>query len=546
MPNLSLRACRVQNYRGLREAFVTFAPLTVLIGENDCGRTSLLNALEVCLGRLSPPGGLALTARDFHRAGPGHPFAGPISIEVQLREDAAPGPHPTWSSLRHAGLAHQDGRLDFSLVVEATPDGSGAPVPQFGFRGPRPYTGTPAADLETLRQAVPFLRIRAAVLRPAPWTEGASPDPEAAARAHVDWEIRQAFEEVLETPGEVSEGRLAQVRAAIASAVGPLRGGEDLPATSEEDRVQVPAAVSSSWSRVAGLLAGRGARSVATLAFVESLLESRGADVLHADAHPVISLEDPEAYLHPMMLASVWSLIQRLPAQKLVATNSADLLQAVPLGALRRVVRDPQGRVSVYRVPDDALSLDELRRVAYHLRVLRGTTLFMRFWLLVEGETEYWVLPEAARAMGIDLVQEGVGCIGFAQCGVPPLARLANHLGIDWHLLADGDRAGHQYGDQARGVGGRGATTVLREPDLEHCLWAHGYDKVFRKAAGLPPGGTMRPSEVIERAVRKVSKPRLALLLGEAMMERGANGVPPALRTLLTDAVERARRGHVP
>lgn len=546
MSTLRIHACTVKNYRGLREARLEFDSLTVLIGENDCGRSSLLNALEACLGCRSHNGTIALTARDFHREGPGHPLETPISIEIEIREDEPPGRDAPWQGLRRAGLAHPNGRLEFVLGVEAEPDREGEPETQFWLEGPRPFTGDPHRCLEAVRAAVPFLRVRAAVLRPAPWPTGPSADPEAAARQQVDWEIRQAFEEVLEMPGDVSERTLAKVRAMIRSAVGPIgaRTREDEWRGPDADRVLAPLSVSSSWSRVASLLAGKGARSVATLAFLEALLNSRGPEGLHPEANPVLSLEDPEAYLHPMMLATVWSIIQRLPAQKIVSSNSADLLQAVPLGALRRIVRDGHGQVDVYQVPPTALSQDEMRRIAYHLRVLRGATLFMRFWLLVEGETEYWLLPEAARAMGIDLVQEGVGCIGFAQCGVAPVARLANHLGIGWHLLADGDPAGQHYAEQARAVCERGAVTVLNEPDLEHCMWAHGYDRVFRKAAALPPDQELKPSETIERAIRKQSKPRLALHLGEAMMGRGPRGVPPAIRTLLLDAVARARQGQ--
>jgi putative ATP-dependent endonuclease of OLD family len=197
------------------------------------------------------------------------------------------------------------------------------------------------------------------------------------------------------------------------------------------------------------------------------------------------------------------------------------------------------------------MGVDDLRRVAYHLRVRRGTALFMRFWLLVEGETEFWLLPEIARALGIDLRAEGVECLEFAQSGLGPLARLANHLHIGWHMLSDGDRAGQSYGHQATALAHRESSriTVLRERDIENCLWEHGYHRVYMEAAGLPPGAKPRrgrAGEVIGRAIKSSSKPHLAILLGEAMRAPGSPGVPEQLETMIRDAVHWAAHGRFP
>ena len=43
--------------------------------------------------------------------------------------------------------------------------------------------------------------------------------------------------------------------------------------------------------------------------------------------------------------------------------------------------------------------------------------MFARCWLLVEGETEFWIMPELARVGWISR-QEGIVCVEFAQCGV--------------------------------------------------------------------------------------------------------------------------------
>jgi putative ATP-dependent endonuclease of OLD family len=208
----------------------------------------------------------------------------------------------------------------------------------------------------------------------------------------------------------------------------------------------------------------------------------------------------------------------------------------------------------VHAVHDDALSVDEMRRVGYHIRVNRATSVFARCWLLVEGETESWLLPEVARLVGYDLPAEGVRCVEFAQCGIAPLVKLARGLGIEWHLLADGDDAGRHYVRAARsfleGVPDRERVTGFRERDVEHHLWGAGYAHVYRSAAeraGVLPDlhGRRRipPAAVIDRALKAHGKPRMALEVAEAMAAPGSPGVPRLLAAVVEKVVRLARFG---
>lgn len=65
--------------------------------------------------------------------------------------------------------------------------------------------------------------------------------------------------------------------------------------------------------------------------------------------------------------------------------------------------------MAVHGLAEGALTVDEMRRVGYHIRVNRASSVFARCWLLVEGETESWLLPEIARLIGYDLPAEGSG-----------------------------------------------------------------------------------------------------------------------------------------
>ena len=192
----------------------------------------------------------------------------------------------------------------------------------------------------------------------------------------------------------------------------------------------------------------------------------------------------------------------------------------------------------------DSYSIDELRRLTFHVRLNRGSSFFARCWILVEGETEAWLVPELSLRAGVELPVEGIRVIEFAQCGIEPLLKAADDLGIGWLLLADGDPAGKRYAARAnqhlQAHEGGGEVVVLPAKDIEHYLFGHGYADVIRRAARS--GGTRSTSKTIKAAVERVSKPGLALLILAEADERGPEGVPPVLRDL-AEAAQRIARG---
>ena len=266
-------------------------------------------------------------------------------------------------------------------------------------------------------------------------------------------------------------------------------------------------------------------------------LLSAGAERLEQGTSPLTLIENPEAHLHPMTLASIWSVIDRIGGQKIIATHSGTLLPRARLSSVRRLTRR-DGVVTEWRVPEGALTADELRRYSYHLRSRRAAASFARCWLLVEGETEFWLMTELARVCGYDLASEGVACVEFAQCGLSALLKVARHLGIEWHLLADGDMAGQRYVNAAREyaeTGGchasiysccvsRTSSTASGDSDTTRCFGG----QPGRASRDAEHRGTKCARQEGNRsAIERHSKPWLAVLLLDAVIDRGPEGVPP-------------------
>jgi putative ATP-dependent endonuclease of OLD family len=296
-------------------------------------------------------------------------------------------------------------------------------------------------------------------------------------------------------------------------------------------------------------------RRIAALWLLVAVLDAMPAEGLAETAEPILLFDDIEANLHPTWLAALCAVAFNLPFQLVVATHSPEVLAWVPLRSLRRLVRRGSA-IEARAAQADRYSSDELRRLTFHVRLNRSGSLFARCWLLVEGETEAWLIPEFALLAGVEFPVEGIRVIEFAQCGVAPLLKLADDLGIGWLLLTDGDHAGQGYARTARahqqhGRPGPGVIVQLPAQDIEHYLYRSGYEDVVRRASGIggthltggtrSGGGTRLADRLIHAAVERVSKPGLALEILAAADERGPAAVPSVIRELVQTALRLAK-----
>ena len=546
-----LRSIRIENFRGIREGFVTFEESTVLIGENDCGRTSVIEVLVLLLGSSQEGFEKCLRPVHFHRPDLG--TADTIRVNLHIAE-SMPGQWLLPPRLKKA-FPSSGGRVrefDFEFLATLNPE-----TREINHRilvTSTPETGSvvdgSGEALRWLRELIPVLWLRSGLFgnslqRGAPESSVAigRQDPDLSALAEhyrniLSGEALDLFSE-LDAGAEAAQRVLDRHKTVFESAA-PLMGAM---ASDILNRRQVAAATgiptnTSSYKIGALLLLG------AVLELVQRKMSSFG--------RPILVIENPETNLHPMTVAAAWKIIERLTWQKLIVTNSGTFLARCPLGSIRRLTRS-HGRMKEWSVKPRLLSRDVLRRVSYHLRSRRASAMFARCWLLVEGETEYWILPEVARICGFDFGAEGVECVEFAQCGLVPLTKLADHLGIQWHVLVDGDEAGERYAQAIAGSQRRSQrsaqVTCIQERDIEHCFWGNGFaDTIQRLAYPAGSTGLLRGSgsNAIRRAIEKSSKPLLALKLIEAVAERGVRSVPPVIRQVIESSVESARRASIP
>ncbi|MBE2894065.1 DUF2813 domain-containing protein [Spirabiliibacterium falconis] len=252
---------------------------------------------------------------------------------------------------------------------------------------------------------------------------------------------------------------------------------------------------------------------------------------------PIILLEDLEARLHPRMVAIAWEFARHLPIQRITTTNSVELLSYVKIEHICRLVRR-ENITYAYQLARHDLSSNDHRKLGFHIHYNRSLALFARAWLLVEGETEVWLMSELAEILNINLEMEGIRIIDFAQCGVRPLIKYCQKMGIEWFVLTDGDSAGRKYYDTVKSKLAEqdslvGRVITLPERDIEHYFFHNGFAQVFyRLAKENSLNKKMNATKLIQKAISHSSKPDLALALANEIKKQGADSVPSLFKQM--------------
>lgn len=565
---MRLSRIRIANFRGIKHLTLELDPITVLIGENNTGKSSILAALQGCLGRPFARRGSHFGDYDHYLPDSNVQPAstGPAEICLEFREsEEGEWPDEVLQLLAGAAQVDEDDKQSITLRVISKYDADVRDfVASYDFLNPKGQplpSAQQSRHLQGLQGLVPLfylaaLRDAAAEFRPrspfwAPFVRSLTLDDNA--REELERDLTALNERLL---GAHDAFNVVKERMRAAGNVVRLGAGD--PVAIEP----LPAKIFDMLSRTQVTLAGRtgarlplvhhgeGTQSLAVICLFDAFLAAQ-LDAKHGPhVDPLLALEEPEAHLHPSAIRAVASILKQMRGQKVITTHSGDLAAAVPLTSIRRL-RRTAGSITVHRVKPGTLTDEELRKIDHHVRLYRGNLLFSRFWLLVEGETDTVVFNEAARIMGHDLFCEGVCCVEYATVGADKFIKLADQLGIDWLLVADRDQAGDGYVRSAEALlHGRPVANQVRQLDhgtMEVFLCMEGYGAIYE--ANISPqkrptitasNGSLEYWKQVVKAQADKGKPRVVL---DAMLEmeaRGDSSMPMLLKDVIQEALRRS------
>lgn len=565
---MKIREVEIENFRGIERLDLQFGDTVALIGENNTGKTSILDALRICLRDVRSRKGSAFDAYDFHLSdGRVDPLsAPPIRIRITFREDASGDwGRQTVAALQRAKIIQVDDDGKYAVIYEVRArhdpitgelvqdwqflNGDGEPLKGVTDNAVSIMQGEAVFHyLAALRDAARHFDAKGPFWRPflkaTALTDEQKEEIEAKLKEVNDAVVasHRSFDQVLDGLNEV--GRVV-----------PLADGQRVSIEAVPGRMFDMLAKAQVYLGSAGGAKvpvgrhGEGTQSLAVLMLFNAFLKTWNSGT------PIIALEEPEAHLHPSAVRALWQLVNTLPGQRIVSTHSGDLLSEVPVEAVRRLKRGTGG-VSLHNLEVGALTPDQMRQFDFHVRHSRGELMFARCWLLVEGETEMTLLPEVARARGISLERLGVRCVAYRHADIETLIKAAANLGIAWCVLADSDAQGASDIRKVRtNLDGRAEADVLHmmpHPDIEQYLCSCGYAGVYeaflnqqnRGRVTVPPGDPAYAGQLMKaiKDSRTFSKPAAAVTVAR-MIAEGRGDVPAVLEAALRAAVRFAEEG---
>ncbi|MCG9648242.1 ATP-dependent endonuclease [Vibrio brasiliensis] len=539
---MKLERIEISGFRGIKRLSIAFDELTTLIGENTWGKSSLLDALSVSLPPEGTPYNFEMT--DFHvDYSIAHPQTQHLQIVLSLVSTDKNEIHSgRYRKIKPIWVQDEQGTNRIIYRLSASRDEydietkysfldlEGNPIPLH-------HSEKLAQELMTLH---PVIRLKDSrrFERPIINTNDVN--------ARVEKRIDNTCRRLMAIPGHVNKGEMRSSLNSMGALVDhyfSFKSNSRKNLRKKRDGIFFNAPPGTkSISQVVEETKDKQTRLL-FMGLLNAYLQAKGPTTLRRCARPLLIVEDPEGRLHPTHLARAWGLLQLLPMQKILTTNSGDLLGQVPLSSIRRLVRQSDRTITTY-LSEQSFGRDELRRIGFHIRFHRSGALFARCWLLVEGETEVWLFNELANQCGYNLAAEGVQIIEFAQSGLKSLIKVAKAFGIDWHVVTDGDAAGKKYAAAVKAQldndQQRHRLTELPDRDIEHYLYNNGFEPFFKNMLKIPLEHPIPAKKVVTRVLKKYAKPDLALAIVSHCETQGNDCIPILLRWTLKRVVTMA------
>ena len=564
---MKLRRLQIENFRGIPKLDLELGDVTVLIGENNTGKTAVLEALRFALREVRSRRGCAFKAFDFHlAAAAAEPSQSPpIIIGLTFREDN-PG---EWDDklvgrLGRAKFLQTDAVDRACVIFKVT--GHFNPVRkefvqdwEFQNVQGEALKEVPDWALPTFQNEVSYYYL--AAMRDAarnfdvtgvfwrPFLKESQLTSER--RGEIESKLAEINQIIIESHG--SFGPVLEKLREIEKIL-PLIAGNDLVSVDA-----VPGRIfemlakaqlnlnTETGAKVPVVQHGEGMQSLAVLLLFNAYLNAWGKE------NAIVALEEPEAHLHPSAVRALWQVINGIPGQKIISTHSGDLLSEVPADAVIRLYRqgsDVKGSKlqEVYRQLDG----NEQRKFNFNVRSSRGELLFARCWILGEGETEATIVPEAARGLQKDLHRLGIRFVTY-QTGISleTALKVAEGLGIKWVVLTDNDQMGRtNQGITRNYLNGRveaDTLFVMPQATIEQYLCQNGFLTVYenllsdqpRRNLTVLPGDPDYPRQVAEVLPSKY-KTQAAQEIGLLLSGPTRQPVPQLIQDVIDAAIKLA------
>jgi putative ATP-dependent endonuclease of OLD family len=462
---------RVRNYRCLRSVDVELDFLTVLIGQNNAGKTSFLNALFAAIGA----GQRVISADDvfLQKTEVSAPKDRLIAIDIQIRPTDDQGKivdvfpqGSAWLELWGSGVVQDEDERDLVAIRTQfkwnTIKGEYVLDRKFlkdwqkdlaKWEDSKPVEKVPPVSaqqieplamhlLDAKRDIAEDLRTRSSFWSKMVEEHGLSPEDveriednlseinedivkSSDVLTHIQSHLKHFHETLSCDEDSVSITPLARHLRDLSRGMDVVlstRGAPPFPLHQQ----------------------GMGTRSLGTFFTFWAFTTWRQKQGSTGAVHPMMAMEEPETHLHPQAQRSLFRQIKQMPGQRIISTHSPYVCGQSEIAHIRHFSKNAEETL-VSRVDmgtgEKMLTDEDLRKIDRQVMNTRGDMLFARALVFCEGETEEQALPDfAEKYWGKHPNDLGFSFVGVGGKGnYLPFLRMAESFQIPWFIFSDGE-----------------------------------------------------------------------------------------------------------
>jgi putative ATP-dependent endonuclease of OLD family len=174
-------------------------------------------------------------------------------------------------------------------------------------------------------------------------------------------------------------------------------------------------------------------------AYVNYLLKNLKKEEEDAELFVVLTLEEPEAHLHSYAQKKLFNQIKKFPGQKIITTHSSNVLTQASVIDFVHLYKS-KGKTIAKRINSNNYSSKEIEKIQREFIRNKGELLFSTGVVLAEGLTEEIALPVFyQKYFQMDPNASGIAIIGIGGKNYKSFVRLLNDFGIPWFIFSDGE-----------------------------------------------------------------------------------------------------------
>jgi len=455
---IQLKQLRVHGFRGLDNLEIDFEPTTVLVGTNNAGKTTVLKSLQLALSN-----SFQITDDDFH-------FTDAITrtkividilfISIDDEGNKIAVFEDEWATVFTEDRVSFDSEgnqlLAFRTVIEENLIRKTYKKKQFvidewgvfhndvdGYWYSKEYE----TELSFYFDEIPFFYLDANRDILDDLKNKTSFLGKILSSITYNQEDKEIIENLIKDLNETTIDR-SEILTNLASTLEELDTAMDNPNNTVDitpftKKIRdLNKGVKINYSQFSMEYHGMGTRSWSSLLILKAFIlqNMKLAIQNHVAYYPVIAIEEPESHLHPNAQKKLYSQINAIVGQKIVATHSSYIAGSAKLKEVRSIMKS-NNETKIGKINEDDLSTEEIRKIHRQVINTRGELFFSKLVVLFEGETEEQALPiTIKRHFNKSPIELGVDFIGVGGCGnYLPFIRFFEAFNIPYLIFSDNE-----------------------------------------------------------------------------------------------------------